>query len=196
MTQDGLGRIKESARIATELMDRTTALVRPTNIVPREIALDEFLNQLLPTFEKLRGVGAKIDIQCAGELPVAWADPSRVRLALTELVKNACEATVSGGRVSILVEPFTPAGQPQTSQWASISVIDGGAGLAAGIAGQMYEPFTTTKKQAVASGLGLAVAMGCMQQIGGAIDHQCLPGKTMFRLIIPARQAAEIRAAA
>ena len=138
----------------------------------------------------------KIDIQCADQLPVAWADPSRLRLALTELVKNACEATASGGRVSIVVAPFSPAGQPKASQWASITVIDGGAGIAAGIASQMYEPFTTTKKKDIAAGLGLAVAMGCMQQIGGAIDHERLPGNTTFRLIIPARQAAEIRAAA
>ena len=201
VTQEGLAKIKDGARIATELMDRTNALVRPTNLVPREITLDEFLAQLAPTFEKLRGLSSKIEIECIGEIPLVWADPSRIRLALTELVKNACEATANGGRVRIVIEAaelktFIPVGETQPSQWVSISVIDAGQGFARGIEEQLYEPFSTTKKKQVVAGLGLTVAMGCMQQIGGAIDHDSSPGKTTFRLILPAKQGGKIRAAA
>ena len=35
VTHEGLAKIKDGARIATELMDRTNALVRPTNPAPR-----------------------------------------------------------------------------------------------------------------------------------------------------------------
>ena len=201
VTQEGLVKIKDGARIATELMDRTNALVRPMNLVPREIALDEFLAQLAPTFEKLRGLGSKIELECTGDLPIVWADPSRIRLALTELVKNACEATVSGGRIRIVVEAaelktFLPADHGQPSLWASISVIDEGRGIATSIEEQLYEPFSTTKKKQAVAGLGLTVAMGCMQQIGGSIDHDSAPGKTTFRLILPALHGGKIRAAA
>lgn len=201
VTQEGLAKIKDGARVATELMDRTNALVRPTNLVPCEIALDEFLTQLAPTFEKLRGIGSKIEIECVGEVPVVWAAPSRIRIALTELVKNACEATANGGRVRIVIEAaepktFIPVGETQPSQWVSISVIDAGQGFAHGIEEQLYEPFSTTKKKQVVAGLGLTVAMGCMQQIGGAIDHDSSPGKTTFRLILPAKQGGKILTAA
>ena len=201
VTQDGLGKIKDGARVATELMDRTNALVRPTNLMPREIMLGEFLTQLAPTFEKLRGLGSKIEVETVGEVPLVWADPSRIRLALTELVKNACEATASGGDIRIVIEAaelktFAPAGADQPSQWVSISVVDGGKGFASGMEAQLYEPFSTTKKKQTVAGLGLTVAMGCMQQVGGAIDHDSSPGRTTFRLILPAKQGGKIRAAA
>ena len=204
VTQEGLAKIKDGARIATELMDRTNALVRPTFPAPREIVLGEFLNQLVPSFDKIRVIGPKIEIQCADDMPQVWADPSRVRLALLELVKNACEATLNGGAVRVSVsssevgpkDSFFPLGAEQPAQWATISVTDGGTGFVNGIEGQIYEPFSTTKKRQAIAGLGLTVAMGCMQQVGGAIEHESTPGATTFRLILPARIGGEVRAVA
>ncbi len=204
VTQEGLAKIKDGARVATELMDRTNALVRPSNLMPREIAFDEFLNQLAPTFEKLRTFGTTISIECADDLPQVWADASRIRLALTELVKNACEATASGGAVRIVVEAteaspkesYFPASQPQPTSWVTVSIIDDGAGIAKGMEAQLYEPFSTTKKKHIIAGLGLTVAMGCMQQIGGAIDHERSGGKTTFRLTLPSRLGGKLKAVA
>jgi signal transduction histidine kinase len=204
VTQEGLAKIKDGARVATELMDRTNALVRPTNPAPREIVLGEFLNQLSPSFDKIRVLGSKVEIQCADDMPQVWADPSRVRIALLELVKNACEATINGGGVRVSVtsssvgpkDGFCTLGADQPSEWVTISVTDQGGGFATGIEGQIYEPFATTKKRQAIAGLGLTVAMGCMQQVGGAIEHESIPGATTFRLILPARIGGEIRAVA
>jgi two-component system, cell cycle sensor histidine kinase and response regulator CckA len=204
VTQEGLAKIKDGARIATELMDRTNALVRPTHLAPREIALDEFLNQLAPSFETIRGQGSKIEIDCPADAAHVWADPSRVRIALLELIKNACEATEAGGGVRIVVssseaapkDAFFTAGGLQPSHWTTIAVTDEGAGVRREIETQIYEPFSTTKKRQAIAGLGLTVAMGCMQQVGGAIEHDSLPGATTFRLILPARHGGEVRAVA
>jgi two-component system cell cycle sensor histidine kinase/response regulator CckA len=204
VTQEGLAKIKEGARVATELMDRTNALVRPSNLAPREITLDEFLNQMAPTFEKLRGPATNFVVECAPNLPIVWADPSRVRLALTELVKNACDATMGGGTVRIVVstcdsapkEVIFPPAEQQPPVWMSISVIDDGAGVEKCVENQIYEPFATTKKRQAIAGLGLTVAMGCMQQIGGAIDHQSAPGHTVFRLTLPGQTHQKLRAVA
>ena len=204
VTQEGLSKIKDSARIASELMDRTNALVRPKNLMPREIVIEEFLNQLTPTFEKLRASGPRIEVECKPDLPQVIADPSRIRVALTELVKNACDATESGGSIRIVVsssstspkETFGSTTEPPPADWVVISVIDQGVGIDKSVAHQLYEPFSTTKKRIVIAGLGLTVAMRCMQQIGGGIDHESEPGKTTFRLTLPAQRAGKLRAVA
>ncbi len=204
VTQEGLEKIKDSARIASELMDRTNALVRPTNLIAREISIEEFLNQLTPTFEKLRGSGPKIEVECEADLPQVVADPSRIRVALTELVKNACDATESGGNIRIVVssgstspkEPFCPTTESPPADWLVISVIDQGGGIDKSVAHQLYEPFSTTKKRVVIAGLGLTVAMRCMQQIGGGIDHESEGGTTTFRLTLPAQRVGKLRAVA
>ena len=204
VTQEGLAKIKDSARIASELMDRTNALVRPTNLIAREIPIEEFLNQLTPTFEKLRGSGPKIEVECEADLPIVIADPSRIRVALTELVKNACDATESDGNIRIVVssgstspkEPFCSSTESPRADWVVISVIDHGGGIDKSVAHQLYEPFSTTKKRVVIAGLGLTVAMRCMQQIGGGIDHESVGGTTTFRLTLPAQRVGKLRAVA
>jgi signal transduction histidine kinase len=100
-TVDGLNRIKEGAKAASELMDRTHSLVRPSAIVWREINFGEFLNLLRPGLESLRGPKTVLEFDCPENLPHVWADMSRVRTAVTELVRNACEATAEGGKVRV-----------------------------------------------------------------------------------------------
>src|SRR5687767_13070788 len=45
VTREGLAKIKEGARAATELMERTNALVRPASTTWREINLADLLQQ-------------------------------------------------------------------------------------------------------------------------------------------------------
>lgn len=196
-TQEGLARIKEGARIATDLMDRTNALARPRNIVPRQIAVPDLLNQLGPSFEKLADGPGKVTVECEPDMPFVWADQSRLRIALTELVKNACEAIQPNGTVHIrCASTDSPtrktAGSGEESapsQWITISVTDNGRGVAPDMNDQIYLPFITTKKRDTIAGLGLAVAANCMEQVGGAIEHESCPGRTVFRLTLPAIRA-------
>lgn len=196
-TQEGLARIKEGARIATDLMDRTNALARPRNIIPRQITIPDFLNQLGPSFEKLADGPGKVTVECEPDMPFAWADQSRLRIALTELVKNACEAIQPAGTVHIrCVSTDTPPAQAvcadeesAPSQWITISVIDDGRGISPDIDEQIYLPFITTKKRDTIAGLGLTVAASCMEQIGGVITHESCPGRTVFRLTVPGLRA-------
>src|SRR5687768_1289668 len=55
VTKEGLAKIKDGARAATDLMDRTQALVRPTGAVWRDVNLGDLLRQMRPTFESYCG---------------------------------------------------------------------------------------------------------------------------------------------
>src|SRR5215203_2372497 len=66
-TLEGLAKIKLGASQASELMDRTQALVRPTATVLRAIAIGEYLRLLRPGFAQFRGPRTQIELEIPEE---------------------------------------------------------------------------------------------------------------------------------
>ena len=189
-TLEGLVKIKEGARAASELMDRTHSLVRPPTVVWREVKLGAFLQMLRPSFDAIRGAKTELVIDCQEDLPTIWADASRIKTAILEIVRNALEATLGGGHVKIILRaaPGPPGNHArQPIQWVSMTVIDDGHGIPGGMAEKIFQPFFTTKKKQNAAGLGLTVALGFIQQAGGVLRHESEPGKTTFQMLLPCR---------
>lgn len=198
VTREGLAKIKEGTRAATELMERAQALARHTGAVWRDVAPCELLRQLRPTFEGFCSPRVKLEIECPDNLPTVWADASRMRMAVSELVKNACEAAKSSVRVrvgsltgSMQGEQFE-ASADSSEQWLKIEVTDDGPGIPPELAERVYHPFYSTKKITHAAGLGLTVALACAQQLRGTLSHRSKPGETIFTLMLPSRLDSEV----
>jgi two-component system cell cycle sensor histidine kinase/response regulator CckA len=189
-TREGLAKIKDGAKAASELMDRTHSLVRPSAVVWREINLHDFMFLLKPTFETLCGPHTHLTLECPDHLPAVWGDGTRVRSAIFEVVRNAIEATFPNGNVQIVISaaPKPPGTHARQSiQWVSIMVTDDGPGIPEEIRERIYQPFFSTKKKQNATGLGLTVATGYVQQMGGVVRFESQPGKTTFQLLLPSR---------
>src|SRR5262249_30751338 len=80
-----------------------------------------------------------------------------------------------------------------------IDVQDDGPGIPAAIAGQIFEPFFSTKEVGQGTGLGLSIALGIAEAHGGSRSRVPAWVAACFRLRIPAaknQQAAQPRAAA
>lgn len=190
-TLEGLAKIKDGARAATDLMDRTHSLVRPSATVWREIDLVAFVGMLRPGFERLCGPRTTIECILPDNLPHIRGDAARVKTALVELVKNACEATFAGGgtvRITVHGDAHAPhpnaASQPPA--WISFSVTDSGPGVPEELAEKVLAPFFSTKKKQNAAGLGLTVVSGVARQHGGSLRMESHPGETTFTLLLPA----------
>jgi two-component system cell cycle sensor histidine kinase/response regulator CckA len=187
----GLAKIKESARAASDLMERTNALVRPTSTTCRDINLADLIRQLRPQLESFCNPGTRLEIECADDLPHVWADASRVRLALIELVRNACEAARASVRITVSATSGRVQGElfdnseNAPEHWLTIGITNDGAGIPIEHADRVYQPFYTTKTKQNAAGLGLTVALGCVQQLKGTLHHRSRPGETTFELILP-----------
>jgi signal transduction histidine kinase len=192
--RDGLSKIKDGAQAATELMDRTHSLVRPSTVVWREIDLCDLVRNLRPALGKIIPKPTKLVLDLPDEIPLVWADSGRLRTAIVELVKNAFEATQAGGTVTIKVEADAPThemGNGHASQpirWVLLTVLDDGPAITSHVADRMFQPFFSTKKKRNAAGLGLNVAQGLMDQLGGVLRHSSEPGETRFQLLLPSRE--------
>ena len=187
-TLDGLSKIKEGARAASELMDRTHSLARPSSLVWRTIKLADFLWMLKPGFDLLCGPRTRIEFDIAEALPPIWADATRIKTAIVEVVRNAIEATAAGGLVTVALHP-TPVPLGATSAKPLprllLTVTDNGRGIPEDIGEKVFQPFFTTKKKPDAAGLGLSVALEFVQQIGGTLRFASEPGRTEFQLLLP-----------
>ena len=112
--------------------------------------------------------------------PRVWADERQVRRVLRNLVKNACEAQPSGGRVRLVTG--------HADGTSSVTVEDEGPGIPADVQAHMFDTGFTTKTSG--SGVGLAVTRRVIEQHGGAIAVDSAPGRgTRITVTLPERSA-------
>ena len=109
--------------------------------------------------------------------PANWPfDRTRMRQALTNVLRNAQQATAAGTRPEVAV--------CERHGQLEISVRDFGSGIPAGDEQKIFTPFYTTR--ATGTGLGLAVAQRVTQMHGGTItaaNHE--GGGAVFRIMLP-----------
>jgi signal transduction histidine kinase len=180
--QDGLARIQQGARSATDLLDRTNALVSNSSVMWQPIRLADLARQLRPAFENHRPQRSKLVFDISENLPAAWADSSRLRCILIELVKNACDATVGGGTVTVSATA--------SGTGIVLRVHDTGIGITEEQMGEVFRPFFTTKRKPNTWGLGLTIAARAAQQLGTNFEVSSTPGNTTFEIRLALAEAA------
>ena len=145
----------------------------------RIVAIRELLDQIAPR--------VRVDLSLCEDLWPIESDATQVELALINLVMNARDAMPGGGRVVITTanRRFAP-GAELAGEFVSLSVSDGGSGIAPDILARVWEPFFTTKAAGKGTGLGLSMVYGFAKQSGGAAAIESELGKgTTVTLYLP-----------
>lgn len=189
-TKHGLCKIQDGARAATELIDRTHSLARPSALIWREVNLADFIRMLRPSFETMRGPRTKLTLDLPDDIPPVWADAARAKTAIVEIVRNALEATAAGGAVKITLRAASPpVGMHPVKplRWVQVTVADEGPGIPPELTEKIFHPFFSTRRKQNSTGLGLTVAAGFMQQLGGVLRFTSEPKNTVFHLLLPSR---------
>jgi two-component system cell cycle sensor histidine kinase/response regulator CckA len=120
-----------------------------------------------------------VDLRTAEtEVPVE-ADPGQVHQIVMNLATNALQAVREpGGTITFLVdEAQAPGGGPGDGRCARLTVADDGPGMAPEVAARVFEPFFTTRGDAGGSGLGLATVARIVEDHGGRIAVDSVPGR-------------------
>jgi len=110
-----------------------------------------------------------------------WADPTRLRQLLLNLLSNGVKYNRRGGWVRV--------GAQRRDGMAVVSVRDSGLGIAAARVDQLFQPFSRAGREASGiegTGLGLALVKLLVEQMGGAVEVDSTEGAgSEFRLVLP-----------
>jgi len=124
-------------------------------------------------------------------LPAVWGNRDQLVQILLNLVKNAAEAVdPRDGEIHLItayhhgVRIAVPGSNERVHLPLQVSVRDNGPGIDEDIRGNLFEPFVTTKRGG--QGLGLALVAKLVADQGGLIECDSRPGRTVFRLSLPA----------
>lgn len=167
-----LGRIQRTIR---ELVDfsrpgpSSETWVRPRDAVEDALSIAKYYH---------RTKDRRIATDFAEDLPRARAVRDRLAQVVLNLLMNAIDATEKGGSIRI-------AGEREDSGGLRIRVEDDGRGVSEGDLGRLFEPYFTTKPSG--TGLGLFVSRQIMEELGGSLDCESVPGRgASFTLRVPA----------
>ena len=116
------------------------------------------------------------------------ADAVRVRQLLHNLIRNAQEALEgqADGVVEIAARSIPGGERP----FAEITVADNGPGIEADVLTRLFEPYVTSKKKG--TGLGLAIVKKLVEEHGGTVAAENLPGRGA-RLVVRLPVRATVR---
>jgi signal transduction histidine kinase len=173
--------VDAEVRRVEEMARRLMNFARPSRPQPRRTCLDEILPPVLLATQAEAEARRLTIVPALNGVREVTADPDLLTQVLINLTANACQATPEGGgNVEITARAETG--------WRVVEVIDRGRGLSPEVAGRLFSPFVTDKREG--HGLGLAISQNIALAHGGRVEARAnAPGPgTTFAIWLPEAQ--------
>jgi two-component system OmpR family sensor kinase len=170
--------VSRLTRLATDLLDLSRLDAGQVRLDVTQLDLAVLAEALVAEFGPIARVqGQALEVETNGDA-AAVGDEERVFQIGRLLVENAIRHTPPGTRVVVR------AGSDGIA--ARLSVENDGPEIPAEHAGQIFERFYRVEgSRASGSGLGLAIARELAELMGGRIQLDSGPGRTVFSLVLP-----------
>ena len=175
------GQVRRLTKLADDLLDLSRLDAGRLHVETQPVELDGLAVMAVDEFAGV-ALASEHPLEFAGNGATgASGDPQRVLQIVRILLENALVHTPPGTPVEVAVRGA--AGR------AEISVADAGPGISPEDRAELFDRFyrgESTKTSG--SGLGLAIAKELAELMGGEIELQSVPGRTVFSLVLPAEE--------
>ncbi len=122
--------------------------------------------------------GLTLDVAIPQSAPAVPGHAGQLQQVALNLLTNAIDATLAGGRIGIAVRP--------RGGEVELSVTDTGRGIPAEAQKRVFEAFFSTKEPGRGSGLGLFISSQIVREHGGRIEIASEEGRgSVFRVVLP-----------
>ncbi|WP_034621213.1 c-type heme family protein [Desulfovermiculus halophilus] len=166
---------KRAQKILQDLLD----FARPKAAGSGYCRLNQIISssvQFLQVQAEKKGVEMLLELD-AGD-PLVACEESALEQILSNLLLNALEAVPESGWIQV-----GSTLHPEKDE-AVLQVLDSGNGVPEDLLGTIFDPFFSTKEVGKGTGLGLAIVYGLVQDVGGRIEVDNVPG-ACFRIFFP-----------
>jgi signal transduction histidine kinase len=130
---------------------------------------------------KANAKSAVVQLDVGADLPRVLATGSELNQVWMSLLDNALDAISDSGRIEVEAR--------EELDRVVVRVIDDGMGIEPEVLPKVFDPFFTTKSPGQGTGLGLEIARRLVRRYRGEITAQSRPGRTEFRVSLPAQNA-------
>ncbi|MEZ4236580.1 MAG: ATP-binding protein [Myxococcota bacterium] len=126
----------------------------------------------------LDDVAERYGLVCEGTARPVRGDRAQIEAVAKNLVENARRH--GGEGVTVRLEAHGG------EDWSGFAVVDDGAGISAANLSRVFDRFFTTDRAGGGTGLGLALVRAIVERHGGDVQVTSAPGRTAFRVRLPA----------
>ncbi|MBR6798387.1 MAG: cyclic nucleotide-binding domain-containing protein [Opitutales bacterium] len=143
-------------------------------------SISEAVSLLKP---QLRGKNLIADLAETETFPKIFGDMTELVQLWVNIIKNACDAMNLAGTQNPTVRILTTA----TAESVSVAITDNGPGVPDSLKEKIFQPDFSTKKSGLSFGLGLGLAIvrRIVDDYGGTILLDSVPGCTTFTITLP-----------
>jgi signal transduction histidine kinase/DNA-binding response OmpR family regulator len=178
--------LKSSERLVDlvgDLLDVARIEADQVELDPRPMDVGEAVREVTEMMEpRFAEKDQRLEVHVAPTVPLALADPARVRQIVANLLTNAHLYTDTGGSVQVNVD--------RDRAWVQIVVEDDGVGMTPEESAHIFEPFYRGRdgsRSSAGTGLGLSIVNSLVDLHHGRIDVESEAGQgTAFRVLLPA----------
>ncbi len=169
--------IVEEVRRLEVVLRSVMSFARPLEPHKEHANLNQVLGESVSLYRSMmRSRKIRLRRKLERDLPDTLFDPTLLKQAFINIIKNAIESMPAGGELSVQTEVC----------WDHIvaTIADTGSGMPPEVVMNIFNPFFTTKHDGM--GIGLAMTKKIIEDHGGEITIQSVPGAgTSFRICLP-----------
>ncbi len=193
LERENVAGIMSAAKRAKDLIQQILSFSRQSEHKLIPIRIQQILAEVIKLCRSTIPANIQIRKDIQPKCREVLADPTQLHQIAMNLITNAYHAVeANNGQISVGLKEVVigtgarPGLSLSPGEYACLSVSDTGHGIAQENLGKIFDPYFTTKEQGKGTGLGLSVVYGIIQEHGGGIDVDSVPGKgTTFNVFLP-----------
>jgi PAS domain S-box-containing protein len=186
-----LREIMDAAVRAGELVQQLLTFGRKQPVQVRAVDLNALLQEHAGFIRRVLGSGIRFHLSLPEQALGVRADPLALTRALLNMAANARDAMPQGGVFSLACGTYQVGAEEadahsdrEMGDYVRLDLRDTGEGMSSEVLARIFEPYFSTRNNG--NGLGLAMVLGTVRQVGGFMQVSSESGQgSQFSIFLP-----------